>query len=95
METEGDPNRYEVRNSKKNQNYSCLIYNFLQKPTHQIFYNRILDKQEQELLGLHWTVLQSKMRNLKTLYLKAVEWKKNTGAGLQQDGKERTIAGNL
>ena len=33
------------------------------------------------------------MRNLKTAYVNAVQWSKNTGAGLRAEGKETTVKG--
>uniref|UniRef100_A0A336JZG9 CSON005257 protein n=1 Tax=Culicoides sonorensis TaxID=179676 RepID=A0A336JZG9_CULSO len=66
--------------------------NKYEKPTHQIFYKKILEKNNDELFGLTWTLLDNKMRNLRTQYLKAIEWLKNTGSGLQSEGKHKSIS---
>lgn len=40
----------------------------------------------------NWTLMKSKMRNLKTSYLKAVSWKSQTGAGLLAEGNESSVS---
>lgn len=66
----------------------------LQKPTASKFYSGLFEKyglKELEDLGVN--VVKNKMRNLKTAFTKAEDWRQSTGAGLQEEGNEATVKG--
>lgn len=55
-----------------------------------MFYAKISNNAP-SVQALSWTLMKSKMRNLKTSYLKAVSWKGQTGAGLLAEGNESSV----
>ncbi|XP_055527699.1 uncharacterized protein LOC129720268 [Wyeomyia smithii] len=63
----------------------------LEKPTAQIFYMKIAEKTL-SIEALNWTLMKSRLRNLKTSYLKADAWKNQTGAGLLAEGMESSVS---
>ncbi|XP_062556350.1 uncharacterized protein LOC134221173 [Armigeres subalbatus] len=62
-----------------------------EKPTAQYFYKKIAEKVP-SIQALSWTLMKSKMRNLKTSYLKAESWRGQTGAGLLAEGNESSVS---
>lgn len=63
----------------------------IEKPTAKIYYEKLLSKQKIE--DVTADILKHKVRNLKTSYLKAVEWLNQTGQGLLEDNDEKTVKG--
>lgn len=70
------------------------MYFILQKPTAPRFYKALFDEFNlKELAELGVTVVKNKMRNLKTMFTKAEDWRQSTGAGLLEEGNEASVKG--
>uniref|UniRef100_A0A146M689 Myb/SANT-like DNA-binding domain-containing protein n=1 Tax=Lygus hesperus TaxID=30085 RepID=A0A146M689_LYGHE len=61
-----------------------------EKPTARLFYTQLAEK-EQSLACFSWKAMRDKMKNMKNKYKAAIAWRSNTGAGLDEEDKERTI----
>ncbi|KAF6209582.1 hypothetical protein GE061_015330 [Apolygus lucorum] len=65
-------------------------YADFEKPTAQVYYLK-LSTVNSQLLRFTWTVMRDKMRLLKSKYRSAIDWRNNTGQGIDGEDKERTI----
>ncbi|XP_050337992.1 uncharacterized protein LOC126764231 [Bactrocera neohumeralis] len=65
-----------------------------EKPIAQKFYSKISAKCPL-LANINWKVMKSKMRYLKGIYMEAVRWRSQTGAGLIENGEEESVKGIL
>lgn len=103
--TEGDPDKLEVSTQKRwtkrwkamktNRILIACIYFHFQKPSHKIFYNKIIKTWDPAPDGVTWDNCDTKMRNLKNIYSQTVDWLKNTGSGLKEDEQFKSIEGEF
>ncbi|XP_049316816.1 uncharacterized protein LOC125779501 [Bactrocera dorsalis] len=61
-----------------------------EKPIAQKFYSKLSAKCPL-LANINWKVMKSKMRYLKGIYMEAVKWRSQTGAGLIENGEEESV----
>lgn len=46
-------------------------------------------------LNVHWELIKFKMKNMKTSYKKALDWRNSTGAGVEDEDGNATVDGKF
>lgn len=72
------------------------IYNrdiFVQKPTARLFYDKCV-RDNPDLAKFETEAIRQKMKNFRSSYTKANDWRNSTGSGLSEENSEKTISGN-
>jgi hypothetical protein len=65
----------------------------LQKPTAAIYYTRM--NGELKLKDVTWEKIRSKVMHLKTAYIRAVNWRNQTGQGVMEESGTDAVKGKL